>query len=257
MSEAPALLPDPLVDDGWLAVLDERSGRSRAVGEPVGHPRMGRGRGWRRPSGSCAGCPMGCPGPCTECVASLGPEPLLRAPAGLDRVGALVSYVGAGVRLVRSIKFANGRAPIEALGRAMAALAERSGSPPPDVVTWVPTTVARRGARGFDQAELLARAVARELGIGCSRVLLRAPGPAQSSLDARRRREGPRFRARPSASRLLLVDDVVTTGATLGAAAGVLRGKSAVSISAVVVAATPTCRPVDRATSGRAVEVVL
>ena len=146
MSEAPALLPDPLVDDGWLAVLDERSGRSRAVGEPVGHPRMGRGRGWRRPSGSCAGCPLGCPGPCTECVASLGPEPLLRAPAGLDRVGALVSYVGAGGRLVRSIKFANGRAPIEALGRAMAALAERSGSPPPDVVTWVPTTVARRGA---------------------------------------------------------------------------------------------------------------
>ena len=135
----------------WSTMADWRcSTNGRAAAGPSVSPSVIRGRGvavaWRRPSGTCAGCPLGCPGPCTECVASLGPEPLLRAPAGLDRVGALASYVGAGGRLVRSIKFANGRAPIEALGRAMAALAERFGSPPPDVVTWVPTTVARRGA---------------------------------------------------------------------------------------------------------------
>src|SRR3712207_7831548 len=54
--------------------------------------------------------------------------------------------------LVARLKYRNARASLAWLARAMAALVDRRGT---DVVTWVPTTPARRRQRGFDQAELL------------------------------------------------------------------------------------------------------
>ena len=110
-----------------------------------------------------------------------------------------------------------------------------------DVVTWVPTTVERRAQRGFDQAELLARSTARGLGVRSRRLLLRAPGPGQTSLPGRVRRSGPVLRARrvPSGARILLVDDVVTTGASLTTASDALLAAGARSVRSVVVAATP------------------
>ena len=111
----------------------------------------------------------------------------------------------------------------------------------PDLVTWVPTTVERRGQRGFDQAEVLARSVATATGRPCRRMLARVPGPSQTRLGARERRRGPPFRARSTATglRVLLADDVTTTGANLSTAAGELRATGVAAVSAVVVAATP------------------
>lgn len=113
--------------------------------------------------------------------------------------------------------------------------------PPFDVVTWAPTTRARVAQRGFDQAELLARAVARELGVPCRRLLYRAHGPAQTGRGRVDRLAAPGFRPRPvvRSCRVLLVDDVVTTGATLAAAADALRGAGASEVRVVAVAATP------------------
>jgi len=157
-------------------------------------------------------------------------------------VSALGSYAGQAGRLVRALKYGNVRGPVGALGSAMAGLALGSEQAAGfDVVTWVPTTVGRRSQRGFDQAELLASATARSLGVRSRRLLLRAPGVGQTLLPARLRHSGPVLRARrvPSGARVLLVDDVVTTGASLASASDALLAAGAGSVRSVVVAATP------------------
>ena len=203
---------------------------------------------------SCGGrCPLGRGGSCSACVAGI---PADRVDAGslASPVWALGSYAGEAGRLVRAFKYANVRAPVGALGSALAALAslasqvdqsDQAAEPGPgadyDVVTWVPTTVGRRAQRGFDQAELLARSTARGLGVRSRRLLLRAPGPGQTSLPGQERRSGPVLRARrvPVGARILLVDDVVTTGTSLATASDALLAAGARSVRPVVVAATP------------------
>jgi predicted amidophosphoribosyltransferase len=115
------------------------------------------------------------------------------------------------------------------------------------VVAWAPTTPARRRARGFDPAELLARAVSRRTRLPCRALLVRRPGPPQTGLGAAARRAGPRMEPTRRASalvlaaggRVLLVDDVATTGATLASAAHALRLAGARRVVALTAARTP------------------
>ncbi len=161
-------------------------------------------------------------------------------PAGVDGCAAFLTYDGAGRELVARLKYRNARASVPFLARGMAALAP----PGVDVVTWAPTTAARVRARGFDQARLLAIAIARELGVPCRPLLRRAPGPAQTGQDALARHAGPGFAARRRIGRrrVLLVDDVVTTGATVAAAARALREAGAAEVHVVAAARTPPSR---------------
>ena len=107
---------------------------------------------------------------------------------------------------------------------------------------------ARRGDRGFDQAEQLARRVARRLGLPCPSLLRRRPGSPQTGRShTERQRDGPQFHVVDGPGRrappgpVLLVDDVITTGATLGAAAAAL---SSAGFSPVVgLAAAYTAPP--------------
>ena len=158
---------------------------------------------------TCPVCDKRGPAPCAGCAALLSPAPALPAPPGLEGCAALLSYGGAGRELVARLKYRNARSSVPFLARGMAALA-----PSVDVVTWAPTTPAHRRSRGFDHAEVLARAVARNLGVPCRPLLRRRSGPAQTGRDAAARRAGPDFVAlRPVRGwRILLVDDVVTTG---------------------------------------------
>jgi competence protein ComFC len=185
-------------------------------------------------------CPVcGCDdgAPCRACIGKLLPAPLLPPPPGVDRCVALLAYEGAGRELVARVKYRNQRRALPGLARAAAAGIAPSEI---DVVTWPPTTPSRRRRRGFDHAELLARRVAAELGRPCRRVLARPAGPAQTGLGAAARWAGPRFVARrPVAGRVLLVDDVVTTGATVSAAASVLRGAGAAAVTVLALARTP------------------
>jgi predicted amidophosphoribosyltransferase len=110
-----------------------------------------------------------------------------------------------------------------------------------DGVTWVPTTGARRSARGFDQAELLARRLAALVGVRARSCLLRGRGAPQTGAPWAQRRLGPALSARGSleGKELLVVDDVLTSGATLARAATALRGAGASRIVGLVAAWRP------------------
>jgi ComF family protein len=113
----------------------------------------------------------------------------------------------------------------------------------PDVVTETPLHAARRRERGYDQAELLAQRLAVELGVPWVPAALERTRPtrAQARLGAAGRRSnlaGAMRIQRPetlAGRKVLLVDDVITTGATLEACLGALAGCGA-SGAAVAVA---------------------
>jgi predicted amidophosphoribosyltransferase len=162
------------------------------------------------------------------------------APPGVDAWCAPFTYDGVARELVARVKYRNARAATPWLADAMAALLRTRGLGRVDAVVWAPTTAARRRGRGFDHAQLLAEEVASRLGRPVSGLLVRRDGVAQTGRPSvQRRRGGPEFRAVASPPRILLVDDVTTTGATLRAAAGALRRAGAVHVVAVTAARTP------------------
>jgi predicted amidophosphoribosyltransferase len=162
--------------------------------------------------------------------------PVLAPPVGVDRCLAPLAYAGAARELVARLKYRNARASVRWLAGAMVALVDE----PITTVVWVPTTAARRHERGFDQAEVLARAIARRIGSPCLRALRRHQGAPQTGADAATRLSGPVLEPRYRlGGTVLLVDDVTTTGATLTAAAFAVRDAGAVRVIGLVAARTP------------------
>jgi ComF family protein len=112
-----------------------------------------------------------------------------------------------------------------------------------DLVVPMPIHWRKRWQRGFNQAELLAAPVARLYGIKTSGCLLRSRyTKAQASLGQRQRLENlansfaVRNRAAIAGKRILLVDDVFTTGATLRAATAALKAAGVSHVSALTLA---------------------
>jgi predicted amidophosphoribosyltransferase len=157
-------------------------------------------------------------------------------PRGLDACHAYLAYDEGARALLRAVKFRNHRVAVGWLAEGMAGLLQPV---PGAVVTWAPTSGRRRRSRGYDQAELLARAVARRWGVRPVPLLRRRPGPAQTGRRASERRQHPGFtaRARVPAS-VVVVDDVCTTGATLTAAALALRSRGATRVQGLTAART-------------------
>ena len=110
-----------------------------------------------------------------------------------------------------------------------------------DVVTWVPTTRERRMARGHDQAETLARIIGRSLGVPVRKLLDRKSIGHQTGHSRAQRLSGVAFRGRSMSApvTVLVVDDVVTTGATMRIAKQALCLAGAVRVVCAAVAATP------------------
>jgi predicted amidophosphoribosyltransferase len=188
----------------------------------------------------CGACRAPGPSPCGTCLAALRRPPPVPPPPGLDALVPLLAYDGPARDLVARIKYRNARAVVPWLATELARRIDRADV---DCVTWVPTTARRRRGRGFDHAHLLARAVAARLDRPCVGLLHRGPGPPQTGRSAGERRRGPALRptgrARAAAgARILVVDDVCTSGATLSAAARVLRDAGARSVSGAVAART-------------------
>jgi ComF family protein len=148
-------------------------------------------------------------------------------------------------RLVQALKYGHRLALAQPLGDALAAAAMRAPRSyvRPQVLVAVPLAAARQRERGFNQAIEIARVVARRTGIPLVQGMMRAShGPPQATLPWKRRRQNVRSAfacARSFAGvHLALVDDVMTTGATLEAAAGALIKAGAARVDAWVVART-------------------
>jgi predicted amidophosphoribosyltransferase len=159
-----------------------------------------------------------------------------------DGIRAAFPFDGVPRELIVALKFHHRRAAAGVLATQMV---RRLGLHHIDVVTWAPTSSRRVRKRGYDQAEVIAQAVARQLGVPCRRLLYRAHGAPQTGKSRADRLVGPAFRARSPRPGLavLVVDDVVTTGATLRTAADALRASGVARVE-LVAAASAQLRPV-------------
>jgi len=186
----------------------------------------------------CAGCDR--PGDviCTTCRFALVAPPPRRHEHG---VITALTFTGRARSVVLALKYRNRRAVSRHLaGLVVNRLIEERAHIGLDAVTWAPTSSSRRRDRGFDQGEIVARTVARQLGLPCRRLLERDGSASQTGRTRAERLDGPSFAARPGLDGLtvLVVDDVVTTGSTLVAAAAALADRGATARLAAV-AATP------------------
>lgn len=187
----------------------------------------------------CALCRRPGTGLCRPCTAELPPAPDRPGPPDLDDCWALLAYDAATPRLVAELKFRNHRDATSAVGGALAVYV-RSAPMPVDLLTWAPTSTARRRDRGYDQAELLARATARAAGTAVAATMRRSSGGPQTGADRATRLAGPSFESNgPVVGHVVVVDDVWTTGATLSAAARTLRSAGATRVSGLVLATRP------------------
>ncbi|BDG61747.1 ComF family protein [Caldinitratiruptor microaerophilus] len=168
---------------------------------------------------------------------------------GFAEVAALGLYRPPLDRAVVLLKY-HGRPGLAApLGRALAArVAARWPGARFAAVVPVPLHPARRRQRGYNQAEEVAAALARTLRVplrpGWLRRPVATPSQAHSSRQARAQNLRDAFAARavPAGARVLLVDDVLTTGGTAGACARALRAAGAARVDVAVLAVSP--RPV-------------
>lgn len=201
--------------------------------------------------GCCAACALALPwlGPaCARCALPLPgaiATPLcgacLRRPPPLQASVAACLYQWPVDGLLRRFKFQHDLVA----GRLLAALMlERcAAAVPPQALVPVPLHRARLRQRGYDQALELARPLAAGLGLACLPALRRQRAtPAQSGLDAAARARNLRGAfavAAPLPAHVALVDDVMTTGATLHAAAQALHRAGVHRVDAWVCARVP------------------
>jgi len=152
-------------------------------------------------------------------------------------------------RLIADFKF-NGRVELAApLAQRLIDAVQRDGAPRPAWVLPVPLAPQRLAERGYNQAWELARRVARALGCRADAQLLDRPlaGAHQAELALAQRLSNLRGAFVPNASRrvslqglhVAVVDDVMTSGATLREAAAALRRAGAARVDAWVLARTP------------------
>jgi len=172
---------------------------------------------------------------------------------------SLGAYRGELRRAIHHMKYRNARWIAVYFGRALAAAARESflvaaqdATPNASresfacnvewrahVVTWAPTTSRRIAMRGVDQSALIASAFARTLHIRCVRTLRRVDDHTQTGSSRELRKRGPQFVVRQRAvrgKRVIVIDDVMTTGTTLARACDALLAAGALEVRCVVIA---------------------
>lgn len=197
----------------------------------------------KRTGNDCAACGLPLPAP--------GQKQCGRCEAGeyeFDRARSYGAYEGTLREVLHLFKFHGMRPLAGPLGARMAdVLREGWASNEIDAVIAVPLAAQRLRERGFNQAELLAREVARRAGLPLVKEACRRKRatPPQTGLTRAQRLENLRGAFVPgkkaaavSGLRILLVDDVFTTGATLSACARVLRHVGARSVCVLTLART-------------------
>jgi ComF family protein len=203
---------------------------------------------------TCPGCGREGQIVCTTCRGSLarrlaepGGVPLglaAKQPAGIVQLEWCAAYNGPARACLHALKYDGERRLVEPLAELMAGRWSRVGIGG-DILVPVPVHAARRRQRGFDQAELLARAVGRFLDLPVAMAVRRASKTtAQHALGrhARATNVGHAFAADPGSFSevrnrwVVLVDDLTTTGATLSGCAVALYEAGALAVSALALA---------------------
>ena len=185
--------------------------------------------------------------PCSGCVAKLEPAAYLEcAPEFELGCRALFVYTEVSSRLVLTLKYQRDLKLVRWLAPQLAGLIpkEQPHKAQAVCVTWIPAAAKNKRRRGYDQAELLARAVAQIADLPCRKLLKRARDLPQGDRDLKGRLQGPSLApagnllasGSPSIPQsVFLVDDVVTTGSSLRRAAKVLRQAGIPRIGAIAV----------------------
>lgn len=189
----------------------------------------------RLPSGLCPCCALPTP------VAGLHCGRCQRKPPWFDSSLAVFVYAHPLREMVLALKHGQGFGLIDWMG---ASLAEIASSLKPDCVLPMPLHPARMALRGFNQSNELARCVARKLGVRmrAETVLREMDTPHLAGLRGRERLRAVRgaFRCVESLSgqHVLVVDDVMTSGATLNELARTLKQSGAARVTNLVLART-------------------
>ncbi|MBO4915458.1 MAG: ComF family protein [Oscillospiraceae bacterium] len=193
----------------------------------------------------CAFCGrVGARGACRDCESRLPRmETALREGASYGRCAVPLKYEGTVREALLRFKFGRKQGLAAGLGLLLAQCAAEELGGEFDVVTWAPVSEKRLRERGFDQSELLARAAAEQWDAKPVRLLKKKRNnPPQSGLGAEERRgnvigiyEAVNAEKLENA-RLLLIDDIVTTGSTLGECVRVLKDAGAQSVVCACVA---------------------
>lgn len=187
------------------------------------------------------------PGMCPDCETSLPwADESLRTLRGGLLCAAPLWYEGPVREAVRRFKFHGGVSAAGPLGELIARAAAERFSGGFDAVTWVPVSAKRLRRRGYDQSRLLAESACKLWGAEPERLLRKVrDNPPQSGLESAEERwrntQGVYEAAgEPAGKRILLIDDVCSTGSTLVSAAGTLLAAGA---AGVVCAAAAFPRP--------------
>ena len=162
----------------------------------------------------------------------------------LDQWTAVWYYDGVVRNSILRFKFHNARSYAQAYGRMLAMELTKAEMTDFDILSWIPVSPLRRFFRGYDQCRLLAQAVAAELNAQplplLKKVRHNRPQSRIQSNAARRANVLGAYRViDPNAvagKRILLLDDVITTGATAGECARTLRLAGAKSVNCAAVA---------------------